>query len=266
MKKTIEDASIKRDDDDDSDSSSSEEDNDKQVKTAATKPVPTYKQTAAPTKKVSTPGATQKVSARTRTTLKPSKPVTVDCEKDHKVSVKDDNTISGVITFRSCHASRIQRKPSRGKNVGDRMGSLLADRVKGFGLKDRLNLNIIKTSGDKQATDFYYQIPCRKEDQQTVIEQMKDVCKDKNLTDTVTHENEPDEDDSSSESDEDAGTTTQAKVTQKEVTRGTTHTEKTAKPTTAKQPSSGSSMYFGRTSAYIFSRIVNASNRKEIPL
>ena len=68
MKKTIEDASIKRDDDDDSDSSSSEEDNDKQVKTAATKPAATYKQTAAPTQKASTARVTQKEVPQTKAT------------------------------------------------------------------------------------------------------------------------------------------------------------------------------------------------------
>ena len=61
MKKTIEDASIKREDDDDSDSSSSEED-DKHTKPVATKPAPTQKST----ERTTTARATQKEAPQTK--------------------------------------------------------------------------------------------------------------------------------------------------------------------------------------------------------
>ncbi len=198
MKKTIEKESIKRDDDDDSDSSSSEEDE------ATTRTIPAK--------------ITQKATNKPGKTLKPSKPSGIDCDKDHKVTVQDDKTLSGVLVVKSCHAARFNRKPSRCTNVGNQFGSLLNTRLNKVGIKDQFNVKIVKTLGDKKQTEFHYTLSCDKSRHKTVIDSLKDACKDKNLTDTVTKENQPDEDDSSSESSEEATTKhATAKITQKDV-------------------------------------------------
>jgi hypothetical protein len=198
VKKTIEKESIKRDDDDDSDSSSSEEDE------ATTRTIPAK--------------ITQKATNKPGKTLKPSKPSGIDCDKDHKVTVQDDKTLSGVLVVKSCHAARFNRKPSRCTNVGNQFGSLLNTRLNKVGIKDQFNVKIVKTLGDKKQTEFHYTLSCDKSRHKTVIDSLKDACKDKNLTDTVTKENQPDEDDSSSESSEEATTKhATAKITQKDV-------------------------------------------------
>ena len=74
-------------------------------------------------------------------TLKPSKPATVDCDKDHKVTSQDDKNVSGVLVVKSCHATRFDRKPSRCTNVGDKLGSLLNDRMHKLGIKDKYQLS-----------------------------------------------------------------------------------------------------------------------------
>jgi hypothetical protein len=135
-------------------------------------------------------------------TLKPSKPSDIDCDKDHKVTVQDDKTLSGVLVAKSCHAARFNRKPSRCTNVGNQFGSLLNNRLNKVGIKDQFNVKIVKTIGDKKQTEFHYTLSCDKSHHKTVIDSLKDACKDKTLKDTVTNENQPDEDDSSSESDE----------------------------------------------------------------
>jgi len=134
--------------------------------------------------------------------LKPSKPSTVDCDNDHKVTAKDDKTLSGVLVVKSCHASRFARKPSRCNNVGDKLGSLLNDNLAKLGIKDKFNVKIVKTAGTNSQTEFHYECPCEKARQQQVINSLKDACKQKDFTDTCTKENQPDDDDSSSESDE----------------------------------------------------------------
>jgi hypothetical protein len=112
----------------------------------------------------------------------------------------------------------------------------------------------VETAGDKTQTEFHYQLPCQKAQQQTAIEQLKDVCKDKELTDTCTHENQPDDDDSSSssESEETSTTILRTKVTQKEGTGATgsttketkRETEETTKGTSVKHSVASSSMSF----------------------
>ncbi len=182
----------------------------------------TEKATATPTEKAATPKATPKVTSKSGKTLKPSKPATIDCDKDHTVSVQDDHTITGVIKVQSCHASRFQRKDSRCNNVGNTFGSLLTNGLNKAGVTGSYNVNIVKTLGDKDQTEFHYQCPCEKEHQQVAIQQLKEACKDSDLTDTITNENQPDESDSSSESDEDSMEATTVKVTQKETPAPTT--------------------------------------------
>ncbi len=143
-----------------------------------------------------------KVTKQSGKTLKPSKPSDIDCDKDHKVTVQDDKTLNGVLVVKSCHAARFNRKPSRCTNVGNQFGSLLNNRLDKVGIKDQFNVKIVKTLGDKTQTEFHYTLSCDKSRQKTVIDSLKDACKDKTLKDTVTKENQPDEDDSSSESDE----------------------------------------------------------------
>ncbi|CAF4982929.1 unnamed protein product, partial [Rotaria sp. Silwood1] len=157
-------------------------------------------------------GPTTKVSQKempvprpTKISVKPikaSKPSTVDCDKDHKVIAQDDKNIQGVLVVKSCHASRFARKPSRCNHVGDKLGALLKSRLDKAGLRGQYPVNIVKTVGDKSQTEFHYTIPCDKSQHQTVIQSLKDSCKEKDFIDTVTAENQPDEDDSSSESDE----------------------------------------------------------------
>jgi hypothetical protein len=249
VKKSIENESIKRDGDDDSDSSSSSE----EVGTIRTKapstPTPTASPTqqAAPTstEELTTPEPTeapntseseevsttpetteapptpqptemdtsQKPSTKSGEPRKPSEPSTIDCDNDHKVSVQDDYNLSGVLVVKSCHASRFIRKPSRCSNVGDKFSSLLNVRLGKVGIKDQFNVKIVKTLGNQSQTEFYYQVPCQKAQQQQVISSLKDTCKDKDFQDTVTEQNQPDADDSSSESDEDIKKIGQNKLT-----------------------------------------------------
>ena len=142
-------------------------------------------------------------SSGQRTTHKPSKPTTIDCDNDHKVISQDDKNVQGVLRVQSCHATRFERKPERTTNVGNQLKSLLNQYVSKRGVKDQFDLSIVKTSGDKTYTEFTYTLPCNKDRQPIIIDSLKDACKDKTLTDTVTNENQPDDDDSSSESDED---------------------------------------------------------------
>ena len=207
-------------DEDESSSSESDEDTTKPTQKATAAPTqkataaPTQKPTTAPTQKATTARTTQKAAPKSRPTGKPVRPSTIDCDKDHKVSVKDDNTVSGVLRFNAARSSRFGRKAHRCTNVGNKMGSLIATRFNKLGYKDSANINIVKTSGDNKQTEFYYEMPCQRARQQAVIEQLKDVCKDKGLSDTVTKENEPDEDESSSsESEEDTTKAATAKAT-----------------------------------------------------
>ena len=190
MKKAIENGSIKRDGDDDSDSSSSS--SSEEEKTVPSK---------APTEKPTKAKITQKVTSKTR---KASKPSTIDCDKDHTVSVQDDYTLSGVLIVKSCHASRFQRKPSRCMNVGSTFGSLITNGAYKIGIRTTFKVNIVKTLGNKEQTEFHYQCPCEKAYQPAIIQQLKEACKNKNLTSIVTSENQPDDSDSSSESDMDS--------------------------------------------------------------
>jgi hypothetical protein len=256
-------------DDDDSSSESSEETT---TKTASAKVTQTPAPAATTAKAAQTPApaaniakaaqtpapsvgpvkVTPKAATKSGKTLKPSKPTTVDCDKDHKVTVQDDKTVSGVLVVRSCHATRFQRKPTRCSNVGDKLTSLLNVRLAKLGIKDPHSVKISNTLGNKQQTEFHYTCPCEKAKQQAVIDSLKDSCKDKDLTDTLTNENQPDDDDSSSESSEE--TTTKAasvRVTHVEVTNssdsGAGATKAPTHPTTTvvsvKQSAASSSMF-----------------------
>jgi len=168
-----------------------------------------------------------KQTTKSGKTLKPSKPSNIDCDKDHQVVAQDDKNINGVLVVKSCHATRFNRKPSRCSNVGNKFGSLLNTRLSKQGIKDLFNVKIVKTVGDKKQTEFHYTVPCDKSRQKTVMDSLKDACKDKSLTDTVTNENEPDDDDSSSESSEETTKATQkatAAPTQKATAAPTTKT------------------------------------------
>ncbi|CAF4094129.1 unnamed protein product, partial [Rotaria sp. Silwood1] len=145
---------------------------------------------------------TSKPTTKSGKIVKPSKPSTVDCDKDHTVTAKDDKNLQGVLVVKSCHATRFARKQSRCTNVSNKLGTLLKNRLDKAGLKGQYPVKIVKTLGDKTQTEFHYTIPCDKSQHQIVINQLKDTCKDKDLIDTITAENQPDEDDSSSESDD----------------------------------------------------------------
>lgn len=179
MKRIIEDASIKRDGDNDSDNNSSSEE--KEVENSARKATTTEKSTMTSGKMIEL-----------------RKPSTIDCDKDHRVSAKDDNMLSGVLVFRSCYALPFEYNSSRCKNVERKMTSLLTERLKRLGFKEIYDVNITSVDGYEQETYFGYQVLCPKTEQHTVIEQLKDVCRDKNLADIVTYENRVDGDDSSS--------------------------------------------------------------------
>ncbi|CAF4951495.1 unnamed protein product, partial [Rotaria sp. Silwood1] len=234
VKKTIETASIKHEGDDDSDSSSSEDHESsgsaEKGQTLATTPTPAKKITISPLENPTQPEATQKPAVSTSAPVvtskpttksgkivKPSKPSTVDCDKDHTVIAQDDKNIQGVLVVKSCHASRFARKPSRCNHVGNKLGALLKSRLDKAGIKGQYPVNIVKTAGDKTQTEFHYTIPCDKSLHQTVIQSLKDSCKEKDFIDTVTAENQPDEDDSSSESDEESKEGPTTKVSQKEM-------------------------------------------------
>ncbi|CAF4257850.1 unnamed protein product, partial [Adineta steineri] len=221
--------------DDDSSSESSEE------TTKATPAKVTQKDAPAPTAAHATPAAhvTPKATSKTGKTLKPSKPTAVDCDKDHQVTVKDDKTVTGVLRVKGCHATRFARKPTRCSNVGSTLSSLVNGRLKKLGVNVAHNVQIVKTAGDKKQTEFHYTIPCQKEHQKALLDSLKDSCKDKELTDTCTHANQPEDDDSSSESSEETTKATPAKVTQKDVPeptaahatpKATSKTGKTLKP------------------------------------
>jgi len=119
------------------------------------------------------------------------------------VKAQDDKTITGVIVAKSCHATRFVRKPSRFANVGNKFGALLNGRLMQKGIRGGLPMKIVQVAGDKQHTEFHYTVSCEKSQQQVVIDQLKATCKDKDLVDVITNENQPDENDSSSESNED---------------------------------------------------------------
>ena len=118
---------------------------------------------------------------------KPTKPSTIDCDKDHTVTVKDDNTISGVIKVGSCHATRFQRKPTRCGGVGNTFGSLVTNGLNKNGIKGAFNVNIVKTVGDAKQTEFHYECPCAKANQQAAIAQLKEACKSKDLVNSCTN-------------------------------------------------------------------------------
>lgn len=178
MKRIIEDASIKRDGDDDSDSNSGSEE--EEVENSAEKATNTQQ------RRMTSDGA-----------IKIRKPSTIDCDKDHQVLAKDDTLLSGVLIFRSCYELRFGYNSSGCKNVERKMTSLLTDRLRRLGIKDIYNVNITSVDGYEQETHFGYQVLCSKPEQQTVIEQLKDVCRDKSLADIVTYENRADGDNSS---------------------------------------------------------------------
>jgi len=90
----------------------------------------------------------------------------------------------------------------------------------------------VKTAGNKTETEFHYELPCQKAHQQSVIDSLKDSCKDKDFIDTCTHENQPDEDDSSSESVENTTKAATSRTTQKESSRATGSTAREAKAET----------------------------------
>lgn len=205
MKKTIETASIKQDGDVDSDSSESAEDSYASSETSATKkPVTEQVTIANPQPELEPqPQTNNTFIGRPRKPRKPSKPSTIDCDRDHTVKVQDDKTITGVIVARSCHATRFVRKPRRFANVGNKLGALLNGRLMQKGIRGGLPMRIVQVAGNKQHTEFHYTVACEKSQQQIVIDQLKATCKDKDLVDVITNENQPDEDDSSSESSED---------------------------------------------------------------
>jgi hypothetical protein len=240
--KTLQDKITNENQPDENDSSS---ESDEKTTAKATPAKVTQKETPAPTpakvtqKETLAPApATQKPTTKAGKTLKPSKPSDIDCDKDHKVTVQDDKTVSGVLVVKSCHATRFNRKPSRCSNVGNHFGSLVNSRCGKAGIKDQFNVKIQKTLGDKTKTEFHYTLACDKAHQKTVIDSLKDACKDKTLTDKITNENQPDENDSSSESDEKTtAKATPAKMTQKETSapapatqKPTTKAGKTLKP------------------------------------
>ena len=88
-------------------------------------------------------------------------------------------------------------------------------------------MKIVKTVGDKKQTTFHYTLSCDKSHQKPVMDSLKDACKDKNLADTVTNENQPDDDDSSSESSEET----------------TKHTAPHTKPTVPTKHQTGMSLF-----------------------
>ncbi|CAF1537772.1 unnamed protein product, partial [Rotaria sordida] len=140
-------------------------------------------------------------------TLKSSKPSTIDCDNDLKVTSQDDAGITGTFVAHSCHGTRFNRKSARVDNVATKLNTLLKDKCSKAGVKDNLNLKIPKVSGDKAKAEFTFQLPCEKSKQKTVLDQLKASCKDKQFIDTVTDQNQPDDDDSSSGSTEEEPTT-----------------------------------------------------------
>jgi len=216
----------------------------------------TQKQTAAPTTQKQTAApTTQKQTSKSGTTPKPSPPSTVDCNNDYTVKVEDDNTITGVFVAKSCHATRFQRKPSRCSNVGSKLTSLVGNRFTKLGYKDSVNIQITQTSGTKQQTEFRFKFPCQKSHQQSAIEQLKDVCNDKDFIDTITNENQPDEDDSSSSS--------ESNETTRKSTAAPTTTQKQTSTQTTKQSNQYfiSSIKFSMRSDYSRVEIQKLSNR-----
>ena len=132
---------------------------------------------------------TQKGTMTSGKIIEVRKPSTIGCDKNHQVSAKVDNMLSGVLIFRSCYALRFEYNSSRCKNVERKMTSLLTERLRRLGFKDIYDVNITSVDGYEQETYFGYQVLCSKTEQQTVIEQLKDFCRDKNLAGIVTYEN-----------------------------------------------------------------------------
>ena len=186
--------------------------------------------------------------------MPPSKPVQLDCDRDHKVSVQDDKNIRGVLSVHNCKFSRFGKRPERGSKVGTQYTSIINARLAKAGIKDQHTVNIVKTSGNDSVTEFEYTVPCAKANHQTVINTLKDACKDKSLTDTINQEKQREEGDSSSESHEHVKSQTQKstaapttkstaaptpkptekateKTTQKDVNHPTTKQAATAAPT-----------------------------------
>ena len=169
-------------------------------------------------------------SRQTRKDQKTKQPSQIDCDKDHQVVSQDDKTLKGTLRVHSCHASRFGRKPSRLSNVGGKFSSLVNDRCKTRGVNDKYQLQFVQTQGGIGYTDFTYTLPCEKARHQIVIDSLKDACKDKDLVDTITEQNQPDDDDSSSESDE-AAVTKGTKATQASKSTAAPTQKATAAPT-----------------------------------
>ena len=236
--------------DDDDSSSSSEETTPKaethkptQKEAPATAPAKhTDKETAAtaPAKHTEKPATTAAPKPATKSSKpgkprKPAKPSTVDCDKDHTVTVQDDKTITGVLHVKSCHSGRFVRKQSRCSNVGGKFSTLVNNRCGKLGIKDKFDVKIVKTPGDKTQTSFYYSVQCDKTHHKDVINSLKDACKDKDLIGTVGDQNQPDDDDSSSSSEETTPKAEAHKPTQKEAPT-TTPAKHTDKETAATAP------------------------------
>ena len=172
---------------------------------------------------------TTKATTKAGKSMPPSRPVQLDCDRDHKVNIQDDKNIRGVFSVRNSKFSRFQRRPERGSRVGMQYSSIVNARLARAGIKEQHTVNIVKTSGDATYTEFEYTVPCSKSNQQTVINTLKDACKDKALTDTLNQEQERGGDDSSSESHEHVKPQTQKptaattqKATEKATERATT--------------------------------------------
>lgn len=152
----------------------------------------------------------------------------MDCDNYHKVFAQDDKSIKGVLTVKSCKASRFDRKPSRGLSIGKTFNALLAARAKKLGMKDPLEMKLVKSGGGPTYTEFTYTLSCDKSRQQAIIDSLKEACKDKALSDKINEEKQRDDDESSSESDEEDV----PKPTGRSTAKATTKAAKATKATT----------------------------------
>lgn len=138
-----------------------------------------------------------KTTKKAGVTRKPCRPATVNCDKDHNVTAKDDNTLEGTLKIGTCRSKLFSLKASRQTAVSSVFSSCLQKRLAALKLDSR-DVVITKVSGDSQNTVLTYSCGAKKADQDKVKQALQDSCKDKDLTDTIDKEKTPDDSESSS--------------------------------------------------------------------
>jgi hypothetical protein len=134
-----------------------------------------------------------KTTKATGVTQKASSSAHYDCDNDHNVVAKDDNTLQGTLHIHSCEANKFISKSGSRTVVGSALSKSLQKQLSKLGLSSR-NINITNAAGDSTETTLTYQCPCAKDEQDRVTQALHDACKDQDVKGTIDNENQPDSD------------------------------------------------------------------------